>query len=1092
MNDDTNTHTTTCAVPLANPPTAGSNSSSKAMSSTISNPSNKMAAYQLMMGERMKRFSEDSWSTNDNNTKRRRSFKHSNHISMSRTPPKSSLVVVEGEIDAFGNTDDCVASFTQNNIETRANKNNNVEHDGDSNCTNESRRHEEDREDNGEDGPGNSKATETETGKQSSRSQRIQRVRTTAPAPSTKNQASTIIGTDTANGQQQSPAKASSISAPVTKSPPAVRPPQPLWTEPAKEQKQASNAEQKPAGKTNGNSSATTDSPPVAHRSQRQIKQEYHDEEEQQPSTKASNDDKPDSKQQQIIEKTNGDSAATKSLPAARQSQRGGKQTNHEEEQHPSTKASIGTKAGSMQQQQQSTGKNNGDSASATKSPPAARRSQRGEKQKTHEGEHRPSTKSGSDHKAGNQHHQQSIGKTDGCNSLDSKSPPAPRSLRRKKPENYEEKQRTLTKNTTATTTSTNSGMKSPATRLSQRRRGSQKNHDEKHPPSNIKGSKRAVVDKQQDNFGNNNKATTPRRPRQRRKQENCEKEQEFSLTNNDSFVHKNSNTATVVPEEKIECLLSKIDVDTSLSILWSDGKFYDGTVTYKTREGDAYQFYVEYSDGDQSWHNLKQEIFYFTEPAPKVPNGKIDVGAVLSVLWDDDKYYKGTITEIRDSDGHVFVEYQDGDAEWHNLQEATFYFDQQGSSNDENRNKINVGTVLSILWTDNEFYEGVVKKIRDADNVFVEYGDSDKVWHNLKEETFYFEQQAPSTATTNTANDSPTEQVPDKKKICLGTVLAIKWDDSRFYEGVVTKKKKDPDNVFVEYGDGDKFWHRLKNETYFDVTTEASPFSSTADYEGVRLGSHISLSWGDVAKYDGIVTKTCPNKNYFVFVEYYDGQKVWHNLKTERFEVIDVDDEEVITTLAIQWSDGRYYEGILTTTRQTSNNELCYIEYSDGDKVWHDLSREKYFVVSSDDGASVPSNESYHGVNLNSRLSVHWANGEALGGTVTKIQPGNNYLAFIEYYDGQKAWHDLRWERFDLIYPVGTKVYKNFGKHGYFWGTIVESQHHEELGIGYKIKYSDGDLEVIADDADNSTKLLKELDVAVEAAAERARLSNS
>jgi hypothetical protein len=76
-----------------------------------------------------------------------------------------------------------------------------------------------------------------------------------------------------------------------------------------------------------------------------------------------------------------------------------------------------------------------------------------------------------------------------------------------------------------------------------------------------------------------------------------------------------------------------------------------------------------------------------------------------------------------------------------------------------------------------------------------------------------------------------------------------------------------------------------------------------------------------------------------------------------------------------------------------------------------------------------------------------------------------------------------------DVVYPVGTKVYKNFPGHGYFWGEIKESE-PDAHGCFYKVKYSDGDTEEITSEPD-SADLLEELRKAVAAAAAHERLSH-
>jgi hypothetical protein len=128
--------------------------------------------------------------------------------------------------------------------------------------------------------------------------------------------------------------------------------------------------------------------------------------------------------------------------------------------------------------------------------------------------------------------------------------------------------------------------------------------------------------------------------------------------------------------------------------------------------------------------------------------------------------------------------------------------------------------------------------------------------------------------------------------------------------------------------------------------------------------------------------------------------------------------------------------------------------------------------------------NEETKIIKVGTRLSVRWKDGFNYGGVVTKLPSDPKRLCYVKYYDGDKRWHDLETEKYLLVYAVGTKVYKQFSGHGYYWGKVVMSK-HDENGLYYKVKYSDGDREKITDEAD-SVQLLKELDAAVLAAKQK------
>jgi hypothetical protein len=85
-----------------------------------------------------------------------------------------------------------------------------------------------------------------------------------------------------------------------------------------------------------------------------------------------------------------------------------------------------------------------------------------------------------------------------------------------------------------------------------------------------------------------------------------------------------------------------------------------------------------------------------------------------------------------------------------------------------------------------------------------------------------------------------------------------------------------------------------------------------------------------------------------------------------------------------------------------------------------------------------------------------------------------DNKRVHVEYYNGNKDWHDLGSEEILIVYPVGTQVYKQFPYHGFYWGEIIVCKHTKD-GLYYEVEYSNGDLERITDEPD-SVQLLQEL----------------
>jgi hypothetical protein len=125
-----------------------------------------------------------------------------------------------------------------------------------------------------------------------------------------------------------------------------------------------------------------------------------------------------------------------------------------------------------------------------------------------------------------------------------------------------------------------------------------------------------------------------------------------------------------------------------------------------------------------------------------------------------------------------------------------------------------------------------------------------------------------------------------------------------------------------------------------------------------------------------------------------------------------------------------------------------------------------------------------YH-VTVGARLSILWGDGYYYGGVITKMKnQGNKRISFVEYYDGEKAWHVLGAEQYSVIYPVGTQVYKNFPGRGSYWGEISSSE-NDSSGLCYQVEYSNGDLETITNEPD-SALLLQELNAGILAAKQK------
>lgn len=157
------------------------------------------------------------------------------------------------------------------------------------------------------------------------------------------------------------------------------------------------------------------------------------------------------------------------------------------------------------------------------------------------------------------------------------------------------------------------------------------------------------------------------------------------------------TETAQMVDESDIDDfqadLLKQISVGTRVAI-WSRNKEWR-KATVMSFGKNRVDFEIQYDGTDKHTRiNLEHNPFLILQPTdangkPEValseelanhanPDiGLIDIGTKVSVLWEgDSKFYPATVTKKREGDEPFFLEYEDGDQEWIDLNQCKFKID--------------------------------------------------------------------------------------------------------------------------------------------------------------------------------------------------------------------------------------------------------------------------------------------------------------------------------------------------------------------------------------------------------------------------------
>ena len=136
------------------------------------------------------------------------------------------------------------------------------------------------------------------------------------------------------------------------------------------------------------------------------------------------------------------------------------------------------------------------------------------------------------------------------------------------------------------------------------------------------------------------------------------------------------------------------IRVGSRVSVWWpEDRRYYKGTVTRKQPDANWRPFFLEYDDGDEEWIDFRHHKFRIlsaeeekqradpsTSAKVKADGRNADVsrvwiGSRLSVWWpEEQEYFDCCVTRYRDHKRAFYLEYDDGDREWIDLEETEFF----------------------------------------------------------------------------------------------------------------------------------------------------------------------------------------------------------------------------------------------------------------------------------------------------------------------------------------------------------------------------------------------------------------------------------
>lgn len=149
-------------------------------------------------------------------------------------------------------------------------------------------------------------------------------------------------------------------------------------------------------------------------------------------------------------------------------------------------------------------------------------------------------------------------------------------------------------------------------------------------------------------------------------------------------------------------------------------------------------------------------------------------------------------------------------------------------------------------------------------------------------------------------------------------------------------------------------------------------------------------------------------------------------------------------TVLAIQWTNGSYYEAVLTSrpkgprwhvSKDGNEPHWVRIKHPDGEAALVNLPMVSYFAVRDDDLLHDPrivteapfQNRPKYG--LHDSVSILWHDGNRYNGTITKIRYTDPLFFHVQYEDGEGVWHDAsEWSQYDDDSDAGPIMVVNEG----------------------------------------------------------------
>lgn len=242
----------------------------------------------------------------------------------------------------------------------------------------------------------------------------------------------------------------------------------------------------------------------------------------------------------------------------------------------------------------------------------------------------------------------------------------------------------------------------------------------------------------------------------------------------------------------------AEILLGSRIAVYWpNDEKFYEGSVSNQQINGNGYHVYVEYDDGDKEWIDLRNTQYFMT--CEKYREISLLGSRIAVYCSDHELFYEGRVSSTTHEFHHVYVEYDNGEKDWVDLQNTKYCLISENNAN------IPRGSRISVYWSDDDvFYDGcVTEQKKNGHHVHVEYDDGDKEWVNLQRTQHYFLSKDVK------LDDAKKKQCSKIVNVSVGSRVSIYWPaENEYFDGIVTNictDKMSTKPYYIEYDDGDK-----------------------------------------------------------------------------------------------------------------------------------------------------------------------------------------------------------------------------------------------------------------------------------------------